>query len=239
MYLVTSNEKTSMTSAERRQDVQAIYADLPTQPIVLWQEINGTTQHGDIKAKVPTGTYHAFESLPIPVSVPARYTVLEERFVETKPWTGNGATPDLGPVGDNKRYYGVLRLKDTNTPNLREFYVINTHFTNGCEWNDEPPFSSVALALRPYWTAHWDLLKAEIDSIKNADSTVFWGGDFNRKQSPSFGTAEKLAVGDGKIDKLAVIDRSVDTVLQATDTIVTLSDHDARWAKWDLSNRPA
>lgn len=238
MYIVTSNEKTSMTSAERRQDAADIFATLTSSPIALWQEINGTNQHDDIKSKEAAGTYHAFDTLPIPVSVPPRFQVLEERYVQAKDWTGTGATPDLGPVGDNKRYYGVLKLQDTNTPNLKPFYVINTHYTNGCEWDADGTPSAVALSLRPYWNTHWDMMKAEIDAIKAADFTVFWGGDFNRKNSPSFGTAEKLAVGDGKIDKLAVIDRSVDSLLKNTGTIVTLSDHDARWAKWDLSNRP-
>jgi len=238
MYLVTSNEKSDLTSWQRRQDVQAIYDGLPAQPIVLWQEFRKQEFHDDIKAKVPAGTYHAFGDLPIPVSVPARYSVLEERWTLAKPWTGATVDgPGLGPVGDWPRYFAVLKLQDTDNPLMPPFYVINTHYTNGCEWDSTDP-SATALALRPYWTGHWDLMKAEIDAIKNSDSTVFWGGDFNRKNSPAFGSAEKLAVGDGKIDKLAVIDRSVDTVLKTTGTIVTLSDHDARWAKWDLSRRP-
>lgn len=238
MYIVTSNEKNDLTSWQRRQDVTDVYAGIPAEPIALWQEIKTPEDHADIVAKSPAGTYHAFSDLPIPVCVPARYKVLEEYWVKAKPWTGATIDgPGLGPVGDWPRYYGVLKLQDTNTPSLRPFYVINTHFTNGCEWDSTTP-SDVALSLRPYWTGHWDLLKNEIDTIKAANYTVFYGGDFNRKNSPAFGTAEKLAVGDGKIDKLAVIDRSVDSVLKSTGTIVTLSDHDARWAKWDLSNRP-
>lgn len=237
MYIVTSNEKNTLSSAERRQDVASIYAGIPIQPIILWQEIRKPEHMQDILLTSPAGTYVAFQDLPIPISVPSRFLVLEEWWIKTKVWTGATTEgPGLGPVGDNPRYYGVVKLRDTNG-SPKEYYVINTHYTNGCEWESSSP-SSTAESLRPYWTAHWDLMKAEIDGIKDADFTVFWGGDFNRKNSPPFGSAEKLAVGDGRIDKLGVIDRSVDTLLKSTGKIVTNSDHNAHWAKWELSHRP-
>lgn len=242
MYIVTSNEKNTLTSAERREDVKRIRYGIPTpaNAILLWQEIIKPEFHTDIQSQLPGTTYHAHPDLPIPVSVPYRYEVLEERSVQTKEWTGrsgDGTSIGLGPVGDNMRWYGVLRLKDKTRPNLPEFYVINTHFTNGGEWDDTTP-SATCLALREYWNTHWDLMKAEIDTLKAADFTVFYGGDFNRQNSPAFGDADRLAVGNGRIDKLGVINRSVSTTLENTGTIQTLSNHNAHWAKWDLSIRP-
>lgn len=240
MYLVTSNEKNSLTSSERQQDVAAIFDALSTEPIVLWQEIKTAENHNDVIVKLPVNYTHVFgptiddaNGLPIPISVPPRYEVQDQRFLRTKENTG--ATFD---VGSAERYYGVVQLRDT-TRSLPSFHVINTHLTNGCDW--DLPYADCddqAKFLRPYWNAHWDKLNLEISRIKKSlDSTVFYGGDFNRKNSPPFGMAEKLAVGDGKIDKLAVIDRSVDTRLMSTTVIKTLSDHDAHSAKWNLSKR--
>lgn len=238
MYILTSNEKQDLTTTERKADVTKIYTKVPAISIILWQEIKKPEHHTEIMEASPSTVRHIFPDLPIPISVPFRYDVIDQYWIKTKPWTGATIDgPGLGPVGDWPRYYGVVKLQDTNTPNLKPFYVINTHFTNGCEWDSATP-SDTALALRPYWTTHYDMLKTEIDAIKAADFTVFYGGDFNRKDVPSFGSAQKLAVGNGIIDKLAVIDRSVDSVLLTTDGFTTNSDHNARWAKWELSNRP-
>lgn len=241
MYLVTSNEKNTLTSWERRQDVEAILGAFNTDPLVFWQEIKTASDHYDIMVKLPSDMAHVFgptvadpNGLPIPISVPARYEVQDHWFQLTKPNTAH-----VYDVGSAERYYGVVRLADRTRPNLPPFYVINTHFTNGCEWDlSATECSEVATFLRPHWNEHWQSLKDTIDLLKNLDHTVFYGGDFNRKVSPALGSAEKLAVGDGKIDKLAVIDRSVDTNLDATGTIATRSDHDARWANWDLTKRP-
>ncbi len=242
MYLVTSNEKNTLTSWERRQDVAEIYEALTVDPIILWQEIKTADDHTDIISKTPASSRHVFgptaidpNGLPVPMSIPARYSIEDYWSVLTK-----ANTADQYDVGSAERFYSVVRLSDNERPTLPHFYVINTHFTNGCEWDlSSSECSDAATFLRPYWNSHWEMLKAEIDHLKATfDATVFWGGDFNRKHSPSFGVAEKLGVGYGKIDKLAVIDRSIDTVLDNTGSIETRSDHDARWAKWTLSKRP-
>lgn len=237
MYIVTSNEKNSLSSRQRRDDVRDIYSAQPQRPIVLWQEIREVTDHEDIKAMAPGSTYHAFSDIPIPVSVPARYDVLEERYFQTKMWTGKTESSEgLGPVGDQPRWYGVLKLKDIAKPASNSFYVINTHFTNGCEWDSESP-SVVALTLRPYWMAHWDMLDREIDHLKTEGHTIFWGGDFNRRDVPPFAKYEEIAIGVNKIDKLVVLDRSVVTEFQNSGTILTNSDHNAQWAQWKLTNK--
>lgn len=238
MILATSNEKNDLTSAQRRADIGAVYGALSPDPIVLWQEFRDPAHHDDLMAAVPAGTQIAHGNLPVPITVPARYQITASWLMPTKPATGP-SSPYAGPdAGSAPRWWSAVQLDDT-TNSLPEFVVINTHLTNGCEWDLSWSASSDdARFLRPFWTAHWDLLKAEVDRVKALDLTVFYGGDWNRKQSPPLGDAERLAVGDGKIDKLAVIERSVDAALKATGTVVTQSDHDARWARWDLSKRP-
>lgn len=242
MYLVTSNEKNTLTRSQRRHDAEVIYDSLPQEPIVLWQEIKTAEDHEDIQSVLPNQTQYVFgpdssdpNGLPIPISVPARYRIQGSWFLRTKE-----NTADVYDVGSAERYYSVVHLSDTTKLSLPSFYIVNTHFTNGCEWEkDRDECSDQARVLRSYWTAHWNILKTEIDYIKDTlDSTVFYGGDANRKNWPPFGESEQLAVGDGRIDKLAVISRSVDVDLQKTGTVITLSDHDAHWANWSLTKRP-
>lgn len=240
LNIVTSNEQNRLLSAERRSDAANVYAEFSaTEPVVFWQEIKNADDHADIVSQEPTGTQHLFLDIPIPISVPSWFNVLEQWYVPTKP-----NTVDYYEVGKAARWYAVALLDDTTRPNLAPFYVMNTHITNGCEWGD-PWFaiSNRAKFLRPYWNNHWDDMNTELNRLKDnsaggLDSTIFIGGDFNRKNSPPFGTAEKLAVGDNKIDKLSVIDRTVDTLLKKTGIISTISDHDAHWARWELTVRP-
>lgn len=243
MYVVTSNEKNTLTTWERRQDVEKILGAFEAGPLVFWQEIKSVSDHIDITSRLPDGYTHVFgqtfdltndQCLPVPISVPPRYKVDGKWFQKVKENTSS-----YYDVGSAERYYTMLRLIDNEKTDLPAFYVINTHLTNGCEWEKSyDECSDQAKFLRPYWNAHWNIIKAEIDDIKNSfDATVIYGGDFNRKNSPAFGTAERLAVGDGFIDKLAVITRSVDAALENTGTIITRSDHDAHWAKWSLTKR--
>lgn len=237
--IVTANEKSTLTSEQRRQDVNTIYDyfDQPD-PVILWQEITTVDAVTDIATQAPVGTQLIHTDIRLPICVSDRYAVSDVRWVETKPRTG----PAYGgyDVGNAPRWYAVAKLTDLVQTGLRPFYVINTHFTNGCEW--EKPWaecSPEAQFLRPYWNTHWDLLKAEIDHIKDdLDCTVFYGGDFNRTDVPPFGSAQKTLAGGGSIEKLYVIDRSVDTVLNNNNKIDTNSDHPARLARVALSNRP-
>lgn len=244
MYAVTANEKSDLTQWERRQDVALIYATLPTEPIVLWQEMRKPEHHADVIHKAPAGTQHLFGPdangeghLPIPISVPARYAIHDRFWVRAKPWTGATTEgPGLGPVGDWPRYYAGALVQDQNNPLQPAFWVVNTHMTNGCEWDSATP-SDTALALRPYWTDHWGFMQADLAAITGADQTVVWGGDTNRKDFPGFHLDDKYAHGKdpARIDKLVIRDRSVTSVLKATGSIATRSDHQARWAKWDLA----
>ena len=232
LNIVTSNEHNNLSRLERRLDVSAIYAQFSaTEPIVLWQEIKHSDHHADLDAAVPAGTQHLFPTLPIPITVPKWYSVMKQFSVRTKENTA--AQFETGKV---ERYYAAALLRDTTRPNLPAFWVINTHFTNGCDWeNKDATDNDVNSFLRPYWLDHWDLLQAEILKIRAAGQTSFYGGDFNRQVSPPFHSTEKLAVGNGRIDKLAVIDRSVATALKATGMIETYSDHQAQWARWELT----
>lgn len=237
MYVVTSNEKNDLTQWQRRQDVQDVYAQVPGEPIALWQEIRKPEHHDDVTLKSPPGTRHLFPDLPIPINIPARYQVLDEHWEQAKPWTGATADgPGLGPVGDQPRYFAMALVQDTNNPAMPPFWVVNTHMTNGCEWDSTTP-SSVATSLRPYWVNHWNLLAAAIQGLLDSGATVIWGGDTNRKDCPRLTPDQETPVGNDppRIDKLAVIERSVQATPQTTGTVVTRSDHDARWVRWDLS----
>jgi hypothetical protein len=251
LRIVTSNIQKSTSLADKTLITKKVYAEAFTSgptPVVLFQEINEVVRpgaHQAVRDGEPSGTTHLFSSTPIPIAVPSRFNTYDAVSGNTLPEVtfADGTT-------DAARFWARVRIEDKNYPDLKQSYVLNTHFPAGASWTTDintltGTAKSVLQARRDRWVSHFNQVQAVIKGLRDADFTVFWGGDFNRNDSgmPEFFTAEKQAVGEYAVDKLYVLDRRVDTSLNVTGTVNTTtgfaySDHDAKYAGWSLSNRP-
>jgi hypothetical protein len=259
MFTVTSNEKHNMSYADITRDARKVYADpaITTEPIVFYQELNAPAKHDAAIAAMPAGyTYIGRDSgTPLGIALPGRFEVVgTPKYVQTKAAT---TAPEGDGEGDAPRWFVSVRIHNTKFNGTNpDFQIINTHYTNGCKWDDldNPPAGSNAAFLRPFWRDHFDLLNKEINDnrklVENGglNRTVFWGGDHNRQGTmPQYNSDEIQAIGQNAIDKLYAVSRSLATSLVTSGTVVTPttynsdgtikennSDHDARWAKWSV-----
>lgn len=242
MYLATANIQNTMSYDDRFAEAQRVFNGVPDAPdtVVCWQELKIDAvedRHLAIIAAEPAGTQHCFRNLPIAASVPTgRYEVLEETYVQTVPAIDLWATHQYA---DPARYFGTLKLRAKFRQPPDKFYVINTHFPSGSNWNNPTPTAGELIA-RDRWNMHFQALKDEIARIKDPatiNKTVMWTGDFNRGSTmPQFYPNEKQAFGQNSVDKAYVIDRTIATT-KISDGIVDLlvSDHDCKWVDWRLT----
>lgn len=241
MKFVTSNEKNSLTPTQVGQDCAKIFNDLSPDPIVCWQEIAGTDRLDKVaalQANSPSGSVLLFPELPIPITLPPRFPVVTGTGADSGYVNIKGYTPE----GDNPRYVAWVKVQDSNTPSLPPFYIVNTHFSAGCNWPDnetptlEDPTEDECILRSHWWECFWQAKKV-VNIIKNADFTSMIGGDFNKPKMERFGSAQLLAVGATSIDKLISIERSVRLTVNNTGTVITQSDHNAQYVDWSTAPR--